>query len=128
MEVVMKNFLLIHNQEDPQQDGRVSKGQNDGIAAEAAESVQEGFRNGGEFDHLADAVGRDGVHSVDLEPVCALMPSAHVHQIIGQGDEEEADSAREKGHTAAPDLLDDREKRGDGQTGRNQGRTDHCHP
>ena len=48
------------------------------------------------------------------------MPSAHVHQVIGQGDEQEADAARIQSHAAAPDFLDDGEQRGDGETGRDE--------
>ena len=48
------------------------------------------------------------------------MPSAHVHQVIGQGDEEEADPARVESHAAAPDLLDNGEQRGDGEARREE--------
>ena len=48
------------------------------------------------------------------------MPSAHIHQVVGQGDEEEADPARVESHAAAPDFLDDGEQRGDGEARRDE--------
>ena len=90
------------------------------IADDRLQAVAKGVDYGAEINILAQEIGNQRVHAEITQPAEATSQAAHIEQIKTQPHQQETKPAGEQRHTAAPDMLDNRDERAHRQSDNNQ--------